>query len=110
MTKLLSLTSAITLLCGCWLALMECLLRHPGFASRATIALLIAAAGMATLLVLVRHDLGDAALARRSVWLLALAPPAFTLVMGYAEGVLLLCTTVSLLAASIRIGCRICEG
>jgi hypothetical protein len=63
------------------------------------VANLGALAGMATLLVLVRHDLGDAALARRSVWLLALAPPAFTLVMGYAEGVLLLCTTVSLLAA-----------
>jgi len=55
MTKLLSLTSVITLLCGCWLALMECLLRHPGFVSRAAVALLIAAAGLATLLVRLLH-------------------------------------------------------
>jgi hypothetical protein len=55
MTKLLSLTSAITLLCGCWLALMECLLRHPGFAARTAVALLIAAAGLATLLVRLLH-------------------------------------------------------
>ena len=52
MTKLLSLTSAVTLLCGCWLAFMEVLLRHPGFAARSAVALLIAAAGLATLLVL----------------------------------------------------------
>jgi hypothetical protein len=55
MTKLLWLTSVITLLCGSWLALMECLLRHPGFASRAVTALLIAAAGLATLLVRLLH-------------------------------------------------------
>ena len=55
MTKLLYLTSAITLLCGCWLAFMECMLRHPGFAARAAVALLIAAAGLATLLVRLLH-------------------------------------------------------
>ena len=55
MTKLLSLTSAFTLLCGCWLAFMEYQLRHPGFASRAAVALLIAAAGLATLLVRLLH-------------------------------------------------------
>lgn len=55
MTKLLSLTSAVTLLCGCWLAFMECLLRHPGFQMRAGVALLIAAAGVATLLVRLLH-------------------------------------------------------
>jgi hypothetical protein len=59
-------------------------------------------AAMAVLWILVERDLGDRALARRSVWLLAVAPPAFTLVMGYAEGALLLCTTVTLLA--IRTG------
>ncbi|MHB1712013.1 MAG: hypothetical protein ACYCV7_11520 [Acidimicrobiales bacterium] len=59
-------------------------------------------AGMAVLWLLIEHDFGDRDLARRSVWLLALAPPAFTLVMGYAEGALLLCTTVTLLA--IRTG------
>jgi hypothetical protein len=55
MTKLLSLTSAVTLLCGCWLAFMEVLLRHPGFQTRATVALLIAAAGLASLLVRLFH-------------------------------------------------------
>jgi hypothetical protein len=55
MTRLLSFTSVITFLCGFWLAVMECVLHHPGFVSRAVIALLIAAAGMVTLLVLVFH-------------------------------------------------------
>jgi hypothetical protein len=70
----------------------------PG-AGLVVVANLCALAGMATLLLLVRHDLGDDRLARRSVWLLALAPPAYTLVLGYAEGLLLLCSTVALLAA-----------
>jgi hypothetical protein len=68
MTKLLSATSVITLLCGCWLALMECLLRHPGFEARAAVALLIAAAGLATLLVRFLH-----AGARGERWLWAAA-------------------------------------
>lgn len=55
--------------------------------------------GMATLLLLIQRDMGDVSLARRSVWLLALAPSAFTLTMGYAEGMLLLCATVAMLAA-----------
>jgi hypothetical protein len=62
------------------------------------VANLAALVGMAALYLLVRGDLGDEALARRSVWLLALAPSAFTLVMAYAEGLLLACTTVALLA------------
>jgi hypothetical protein len=49
--------------------------------------------------VLVRSDLGDAALARRSVWLLALAPSAYSLVLGYADAALLLCAIVTVLAA-----------
>lgn len=68
MTKLLSVTSVITLLCGCWLALMECLLRHPGFAGRAVVAALIAAAGLATLLARLLH-----ASARNERWLWAAA-------------------------------------
>ncbi len=43
----------------------------------------------ALLVVLVRRETGDDALARRSAWLLSLVPPAFVLVMGYAEAVLL---------------------
>jgi hypothetical protein len=58
--------------------------------------------GMAVLVILVQRETGDADLARRSVWLLALAPPAYTLVLGYAEGTLLLCTTVAFLALRSR--------
>jgi hypothetical protein len=36
---------------------------------------------------LVRVERGDDALARRAAWLLALAPPAYVLVMGYTEAV-----------------------
>jgi hypothetical protein len=63
------------------------------------IANLCALAALAALLVLVRHDLGDAALARRSVWLLTLAPSAYSLVLGYADAALLLCSIVTVLAA-----------
>jgi hypothetical protein len=58
-------------------------------------------AGMAVLYLLVRRDM-DAGLARRCVWLLALAPSAYTLAWGYAEGPLLLCTTLALYAARTR--------
>ena len=58
-----------------------------------------ALAAMAGLVVLVRRDLGDAALARRSVWLLALAPPAYSLVLGYADRCSSFCAVVTLLAA-----------
>jgi hypothetical protein len=63
------------------------------------LANLCALGAMAALVVLVRSDLGDAALARRSVWLLALAPSAYSLVLGYADAALLLCSIVVVLAA-----------
>ncbi len=63
------------------------------------IANLCALAAMGVLVVLVRHDLGDADLARRSTWLLALAPAAYSLVLGYADATLLLCSVVTLLGA-----------
>jgi hypothetical protein len=66
------------------------------------VANLSALLGMAVLVVLVQRETGDADLARRTVWLLALAPPAYTLVLGYAEGTLLLCTTVAFLALRSR--------
>ncbi|HEY1467184.1 MAG TPA: hypothetical protein VGF11_09010 [Acidimicrobiales bacterium] len=66
------------------------------------VANLSALLGMAVLVVLVQRETGDAELARRTVWLLALAPPAYTLVLGYAEGTLLLCTTVAFLALRSR--------
>ncbi len=47
--------------------------------------------------VLVRRDLGDEALARRTVWLAALAPSAYALVLGYADSSLLLLAVLTLL-------------
>jgi hypothetical protein len=54
---------------------------------------------MAGLWLLVRHDLGDPSLARRSVWLLALAPSAYSLVLAYSDATLLLCSVVTFLGA-----------
>jgi len=53
--------------------------------------------GTAALVALVRRETGDDGLARRSAWLLSLLPPAFTLVLGYAEGMLLAFTTACFL-------------
>ena len=52
--------------------------------------------GTALLFTLVRRERGEE-LARRTVWLYSLAPPAFTLVLGYAEGLLLVFTTACFL-------------
>jgi hypothetical protein len=65
----------------------------------ANVAALLA---MAALLLLVRHDLGDTALAGRSVWLLALAPSAYSLVLAYSDAVLLLCSIVTFLGVRSR--------
>lgn len=51
---------------------------------------------------LVRWERDDEALARRAVWIVFLAPPAFVLVMGYAEATLLLCAAVALYALRRR--------
>ncbi len=40
--------------------------------------------------LLIRDDLGDEGLARRSVWLLALAPASYATALAYADGLLLL--------------------
>lgn len=66
------------------------------------IANLSALVAMAALLLLVRHDLGDRDLARRSAWLLALAPSSYALVLGYADGPLLACSVVAFLGARTR--------
>jgi hypothetical protein len=52
----------------------------------------------AMLVALVRRETGDEALAVRAAWLFSLAPPAFTLVMGYAEGLLAVGTVGCFLA------------
>ncbi len=56
----------------------------------ANVAALVATA---LLFVLVRRETGDAAWARRSLWVLSLGPASFVLVMGYAESALL-CLTI----------------
>ena len=47
---------------------------------------------------LVRNEGRSDAVARRAVWIVYLAPPAFVLVMGYAEATLMTATLVALLA------------
>jgi hypothetical protein len=73
----------------------------PGISDQTAIVLIAnvgALVGTALLVVLVRRETGDAGLARRSAWLISLAPPAFTFVLGYAEGMLLVFT----------VGCFLC--
>ena len=54
------------------------------------------------LVVLCRREMGDVSLGRRAVWLLCLAPPAFTLVMGYATATLLALSIGAFLALRRR--------
>ncbi|HUI02152.1 MAG TPA: hypothetical protein VLZ77_01330 [Acidimicrobiales bacterium] len=54
--------------------------------------------GVVLLAVLVRREAGDDALARRAAWLACLAPPAFTMAMGYAEATLLALSVGTFLA------------
>ncbi len=58
--------------------------------------------GMALVAELARRETGDTSLARRATWLLAMAPPAFVLVMGYAEGTLLAFGAATFLALRNR--------
>lgn len=51
---------------------------------------------------LARRETGDEALARRAVWLISLAPPAFVLVMGYSEPALLALAIGIMLAIRTR--------
>jgi Mannosyltransferase (PIG-V) len=48
------------------------------------------------------NETGDEATARRAVWILMLAPPAFVLVMGYSEPLLLVTTIGSFMALRSR--------
>ncbi|HLH29165.1 MAG TPA: mannosyltransferase family protein, partial [Acidimicrobiales bacterium] len=77
----------------------------PGVTAGAALVVLsnlAALAAMVALGVLVRVDLGDADLARRAVWLMALAPAAYTFVLGYADSSLLLLAVLTVLAARRR--------
>lgn len=62
------------------------------------VANLSALGAMTVLVVLGRHETGDPAVGRRAAWFFALAPPAFVLVMGYAEGTLALLGISAMLA------------
>jgi hypothetical protein len=55
--------------------------------------------GTALLRVLALRETGDVGTANRTAWLVSLVPPAFVFVMGYAEGILLVCTVGCFLAA-----------
>ena len=63
---------------------------RPVFAGRVDVALLVLANAAALvygalLYRLARRETGDEGVGRRAAWFVALVPPAFTLVMGYAE-------------------------
>jgi hypothetical protein len=55
MSKILLVVSMFTLACGCWLAVMEMVLRHPGFGERIGVALAIALICAATILARMLH-------------------------------------------------------
>jgi hypothetical protein len=72
--------------------------------STGTVLLVIANASALALGMLLyelaRFESGDDALARRAAWLIALAPPAYVLVLGYTEA------TATLLAVAVFLGLR----
>jgi len=82
-------------LLGRWLGVLPGLTDGRALLVVANVAALVASA---LLLVLVRRETSDGAMADRSVWLLSLVPPAFVLVMGYAEAALLVFTIGCFLA------------
>jgi hypothetical protein len=51
MRRILVLSSSFSLICGCWLAAMEMVLRHPGHVTRVVLASCIALISVATLWV-----------------------------------------------------------
>ena len=70
MGKTLKLTTLLTMACACWLATMEMVLRHPGYAARACVAVCIAVVCAAVLLA---RRLYIAPLTERWFWLAAIA-------------------------------------
>ncbi len=55
MRKVLLLASACSLACGYWLAIMEMLLRHPGYVGRAAMDASISSVPLATILIVLLH-------------------------------------------------------
>ncbi|MDQ1511745.1 MAG: hypothetical protein QOG50_3589 [Actinomycetota bacterium] len=73
----------------------------PGVSVRLALLLVANASALAVgalMYELVRGEGRSEAVARRAVWIVYLAPPAFVLVMGYAEATLMTATLVALLA------------
>jgi hypothetical protein len=73
----------------------------PGVSVRLALLLVANACALAVgalMYDLVRNEGRSDAVARRAVWIVYLAPPAFVLVMGYAEATLMTATLVALLA------------
>jgi len=71
-------------------------------AALVVVANVSALAGVMLLAILARRESRDEALARRAAWLMCLMPPAFTQVMGYAEGTLLALAVGAMLALRAR--------
>ncbi len=86
----------------------------PGMSSGLSVIVVANVACLVALVVLhrlVMFELGDEACARRAVWLLALAPPAFVLAMGYAESLFLLTSMVAFLGLrQHRYALAVCAG
>ena len=77
----------------------------PGVTVRLALLLVVNAAALAVgalVYELARNEGRSDAVARRAVWIGYLAPPAFVLVMGYAEAVLMTASLVALLALRRR--------
>jgi hypothetical protein len=84
----------------------------PGMTAGMSVVIVANAGALAAFVLLYRlvvFELGDEACARRAVWLLALAPPAFVLVMGYADSLLLVTSLAAFLGfRQRRYGLAIC--
>lgn len=77
----------------------------PGLSAGVSVVIVSNAACLVAFAVLYRlvvFELGDEKCARRAVWLLSLAPPAFVLVMGYADSLLLATSLVAFLGIRQR--------
>ncbi len=77
----------------------------PGVSVGAALLIVVNASALVAgvlLVRLVRAETGDVDLARRAAWLIALAPPAFVAVMGYAEATLMALALAMALALRAR--------
>jgi hypothetical protein len=77
----------------------------PGVSVRLALLLVVNVSALAVgalVYELARNEGRSGAVARRAVWIVYLAPPAFVLVMGYAEATLMTATLVALLALRRR--------